>query len=1071
MQALPTPTLLNESIYFDYTPPPTFAGHLNRYPFRVIITSSNDNDHIISLTSLYSKSYDTQLKPSKWSFLRPECKFLDLNQNKIDTVKTIDTRLFLDDNGYINTISGNFIGVSGYAEFYFVDDWFNFDLLCNNKPYSTIVATLAISGIQYFDSQSDHILSTNFSNSKTIAYQPHVFTYRPPDYIKISENGIRDFINPRWYYVKQPIVFSLNWNKKYSSIELDGNGITPYAYESNFCKSNPYSQDDNPVYIECYNPTIQSSFLDPKYITYKNNDNYLSSGYNKNYFYAPKITTLSVTLTAKATVSIPPLNGNTYMPKLWISNPNAGLMALFEYNFIQNFPDLDLKSLPKIQIFNFEVPVVIDPDFNNKGSFNTVGYHGINSIAALPSPYYQAWACDGELNYLYKFSSNGEILNAININKVIDKNNLEHYVTNAISPASIVLDGDQNIWMTLYDTLSVLKFDSAGNFKFAVSPLSSIQNQVPNINSDWYNENESYIHDDGFENFIEPTYIDTDTQNNVWVTYSNYVSGLLIKYDTNGNILTTISYPVCSCPQDIVVDANDNIWVALSNNIWDSKGTLEKRDTNGLLLSSFNSIRGINNLTIDINQNPWFTYSYSRVGYIDTTTSLVSTFNVLDYSDLSKYAPYPSIIPEQNTDDTALEGIACDTRGFIYIVNSVENRVYIFNSKTRTFVDKFYVNPQGKVFWNKTEDGSTEVEINQWNKSAQAYGDWTSMRWNNKYSILNDYILKDDKSNLKTIQLSGKSTALDFYAVSSSGLVSEDAFLVNTFYKYLETNDFKQILVQTQENTTNSYLNARLDLFKINENFDLSDQMKSYSFMPVLQESVYLYNKFLPTIFGSAPFKHSDLGVNAYEKISNFVINNSDVDTCNIDQLYSLANAVNENTNDYKLYYPSSMKRLMDILSINQSILWGSNSFDQNNFATSSPDGIFNRGEPLNSSTYQVSAGTPIVLKTKSLNKFELVNTGYINSLSSYPLELLVDYLNLNGPTGGAWQGYYEFFEFIPNFNNTQVDGIIDWNNKQTSINKSLSSNYQWVANEKTIDRLFSYDLYRGLGVFPTTLA
>jgi hypothetical protein len=1070
MQALPTPSLLNESIYFDYVPPPTFAGHINRFPFRVIITSSNDNPHFVYLNALYSKSYDPQLKPNKWSFLRPECKFLDLNRNKIDTVRTTDTRLYLDNEGYINTISGTFIGVSGFAEFYFVDDWFNYDLFYNELPYSTIAATLEVSGINYFDSQiSDHVLSTDYTNSKTIAYQPHVFTYRPPDYIKISENGVRDFINPRWYYVKQPIVFSLNWNSQFKDIVYDGNEIAPASGSiSNFCKCHPYAEEDEPVQIESYNEIIESSFLEPTVITYKNQDGYLSSGYNKNYFFAPKITTLAITLTARATINIPPLNGNTYNPKIWISNPQAGLMGIYEYNFSQNFPDLDLRGLTKVQVYNFQVPVITNPDFANKGSFNTIGYHGINGIAALPAPYYQAWACDGELNYLYLFGSSGEILKAIDINKVIDKNNLEFYVTSAVSPASIVLDGFKNVWMTLYDNLSVLKFDSTGEFKFAIAP--NLTNTIPAISSQWQDANESYFDNDQFGNFIEPTYVDTDTQNNIWVTYSNFASGYLVKYDNTGNILTTISYPVCSCPQDIVVDQDDNIWIALSNNIWDSKGTLEKRNTNGVLLSSFKSIRGINNLTIDINQNPWFTYSYSRIGYVDTETCLISSLNTLDYSDLSQYAPYPSIIPEENTDDTALEGIACDSRGYIYVINSVENRIYIFNSKTKQFVDKFFVNPQGYTFWNRTENGPTELEINQWNKSAQAYGDWTSMRWNNKYSKLKDYSI-DINNGTKTIDLTGTSVALDFYAVSSSGLVQDNAFLVNTFYEYLVTNLNQQILVQTQETSNIRYLNAKLDAFKINENFDLAAQMKSYSFMPVLQESEFLYNKFLPSIFGSLGFEHDDLGLLVYEKIANFVTNNADVDTCNIDQLYSLAEAVNELSNDYRLKYPNKTKRLMDLLSINQSRLWGSSAYSQNNFQRASNDGIFNRGEILDSFTYQVSAGTPIVLKTKSLEKYELIQTGLIDNALYYPIETLVEFLGLNKITDNKWTEYYEFYEFIPDYNTDQLDGVIDWKNPQTSLSKSLSTNFEWLAAERAIDRLFSYDLYAGLGIFPRALA
>ena len=61
MQVVP-PLFLNESIFFDYSPPPTYAGHINKHPFRVHITSANDNDHIVWLDSKFSKSYGTAPK-------------------------------------------------------------------------------------------------------------------------------------------------------------------------------------------------------------------------------------------------------------------------------------------------------------------------------------------------------------------------------------------------------------------------------------------------------------------------------------------------------------------------------------------------------------------------------------------------------------------------------------------------------------------------------------------------------------------------------------------------------------------------------------------------------------------------------------------------------------------------------------------------------------------------------------------------------------------------------------------------------------------------------------------------
>ena len=234
--------------------------------------------------------------------------------------------------------------------------------------------------------------------------------------------------------------------------------------------------------------------------------------------------------------------------------------------------------------------------------------------------------------------------------------------------------------------------------------------------------------------------------------------------------------------------------------------------------------------------------------------------------------------------------------------------------------------------------------------------------------------------------------------------------------------------------------------------------MKDLAFMPILQESTFLFDNFLNTIYGSS--KHDDLGISAYEKISNFSKNVSDVDTCEINQLYSIADSIDENSDDYRLNYPSEIKRLVDILSINQNRLWGTNVKNQNNFKKPSDEGILNRGELL-STSYIVSAGVPVILKTKSLDKYDFIPTGYINGLSSYPIQTLIDFIGLPND----WNFYYEFYQFISEFSTTATEGVIDWNNPLTTINKTVSTYSDWVGNEKTIDTLFSYQLYKGLGL------
>jgi hypothetical protein len=1003
MQAFQLPSSFNESIYFDYAPPPTFAGHINRHPFRIIITSSNDNPHVITLDSKFSKSYKNQNDKSKWSFLRPQTRFLDLSGNEIDSIVSKDTTLYKTKNGVINSVSGNFIGVSGYAEFYFVDDIYNYDFAIKDEQYTTIVAVLETSGINYFDKTvADHILTSRYSNSKAVAYQPHVFHYRDPDNIKISENGIREFINPRWVPADQHVVFSFNWNKEYSQLFYDGNEIMPINFDFNFNKSIPSNTNKNDIQVDTEGDAIRlyfNGFLKTFNVSYLNQDKYLSPGYYKTFFNVGTATS-NLKLSATSTFDSPNIFGSDYSPRMWLSNPNAGLMALVEYNFPKTFA-LDSKALLKANIHNFEVPIVYDANFRkndfgeSEDAFAFSGFHGINSIAVLPPPSFQAWATDGELNYLYKFGTKGQILSAIDLLKMLKDQGQQSVVADQVSPTSVVLDKYQELWVTLHDSRFVIHLDKNGNYIYLLD-LTTIPNSLipglppqityttpPDMNIDWYKANQSYP-DDGVDNqyFIQPTFVDVDSKNKLWVTYSNYVSGYLAKYDINNNRYQTISYPVCSCPQDLIIDNKDNVWVALSNNIWNSIGSIEKRDTNGVLLSSYGNIMGVNELALDPQQNLWFTYSYGRLGCIDNNTGLVTTFNVLSNSDISKYAPNLLTIPDKNTDETALEGIACDLKGYLYVVNSIENQVYVYNTKTKTYVDKFYVNPQGFVFWNPYVDGPTLMEYNQWSKSLQAHGDWMGTKWINKF-----------KNNNSTYQLTvtGQSNSLKFINAQSANIRDNYSFLATTFYRYIDTNYIQQIKVtpeKIQEPTIDYY---NVDVFKINENYDLGAQMKSYAITPTLFESDYLFNKFLPSIYGQFPYTHQDLGVHSYEKIANYVINHSDVDTCEIDKLYSLADSIDNNTNDYILNYPAEIKRLMDVFSINQSRLLGSVQKNQNNFIVQDKDGSFNRGQLL-TSTYMVTAGTPVILKTRSLNSFQFIPTGplYISPLP-YEIESLLN--------------------------------------------------------------------------------
>jgi hypothetical protein len=318
------------------------------------------------------------------------------------------------------------------------------------------------------------------------------------------------------------------------------------------------------------------------------------------------------------------------------------------------------------------------------------------------------------------------------------------------------------------------------------------------------------------------------------------------------------------------------------------------------------------------------------------------------------------------------------------------------------------------------------------------------MKWVSKYGSTTPYFLTTDN--------------FDF-------ILTKDNFRIINSPNYYYSDEYGDNIFRygTSEAVNSNVLEFyadRPEIYKINENYNLKDQMKSVSFIPSLDESEFLFEKFLGSMFGNT--NHEDLGVSTYEKISNFLLNHSDLDTCEIDKLYNLASSIDENTNDYKLNYPPLIKRLMNLLSINKSRLWGSTPKNKNNFVKPSSEGILNRGNLLTNS-YQVSAGTPVLLKTTSLNKYNIIPTGNIDGLSSYNLSKLVNFIGLNTDN---WQQYYEFYQFIPDTSQTYQNNVIDWENENTTLNPNLSSYESWVGNQKMIDLMFSYEMSKGLGLF-----
>lgn len=982
-QNLEVNLLINESIYFDYVPPPSFAGHYNRYPFRVHITSADLRDHYINLGVQFSKSSPPPPSPNKWSFLKPQWKFFDLEGNQISKIKTTDTLIKVNSAGYVDPLGSIVAGVTGFAEFYFSDDIYNFDLAINRQPYSTILASLETFNIDLENLQ--HKVSNNlsgFANTGAIATCPYVSLWRTPDYLKITENGINSHTNPRWSTSQIPVIVNSHFLQDYPDDHPDGNSIKPIRKDSFFVHNFPLDNAST-INLKIGLDSLSSNFYPTP--EFKWTDEYLNKipGYYKGFFDVPDVNSFNARITAEATIPIPTLSGNYICPILWVSNPQAGKVHTAQYTYQNNLSAALSPNLSAAQIYGFDMPITTS---------GLSGIHGIYSIAALPAPQYHAYLLDSDLQYLYRVNTRGDILSSINIKEALIRAEYQFSIPDIVSPATMVLDGNKHLWITLHDSTSAIKMDNLGNVLFAVSPLNSLSSSsIINSLSSLYDQ-ETYFSTNSLSssfddiNLLEPTYIDSDTENNVWISYTSPYSGILTKYSSDGDLQSLIPFPSNRIPQELVCDKDNNFWLSLkdfnSPNFY-----IERRNYNGTRFADnsgtnylFGPYSSVNNLTIDNQQNLWFTHDYNLVSKIDSSTYITQTLTVSG-SNSSKF--------DSSSEETALEGICADITNKIYVINSVENQIYVIDGSTFSIENYFIINPQGFVYF-LNENDVTESYYQANNKSLQAIGDWSGFRWINKYS--NQLSLY---SSTSSTTIFGKSPMLDFY-------------VDNTF---------------------------AYNLFKTNENYNLAKQMKSIAFSPKMQQSENLFDDFFGSIFGKENLNQSDLGVNVYEKIANFVNNHKDIDFCNIDQLYDISAMIDLNTDDFRLNFPDSVKRILDLASININKLFGQSNFSTLEFST---ENSTNKGVLL-TSNYTISAGVPVILKEKNTDYFKLIYTGKINKQKNYTLNQLAEFLEL--PEN--WYKFYEFYEYKLQVSNTSLSSeIIDWSNNQTTILKQKAPTY-----------------------------
>jgi len=305
--------------------------------------------------------------------------------------------------------------------------------------------------------------------------------------------------------------------------------------------------------------------------------------------------------------------------------------------------------------------------------------------------------------------------------------------------------------------------------------------------------------------------------------------------------------------------------------------------------------------------------------------------------------------------------------------------------------------------------------------------------------------------------ISGIDTDYWFYGnlTYDDGLSGFDSFTLGVSAEFANTSETFQL---TGESVSFSIYPKDYYYFaKTNEDVDYTEIFKSLRFQEILLDKNILFDDFIGSIFGNLSSDNSSLGKTLNEKIFNFVNNNTNIDTCNLNSLISISNQLDEDANVYDkslFNFPPAIVRLMSLFSTDYNQFKGtSNKFKENfndrGITTKDTYGK-NLGSEIETYSYTVTAGTDIVALEKFSNNYSLLNTyqpicavdalqyklSEFNTDWGWPLVLPNNFIS------NDLSKFYTFYEYTSGFENTVYDGILNYTDilNTFDITTSLSS-------------------------------
>lgn len=1004
-------------------PPYAFQGYKSTQPFTIYFYSDNNNTHKATLYAQGSRSIPWQIPQNKWSHLNPQWRFTDLSGNAISEVTFSDavTTTFNSTTGYLAS-----------AQFYYIDDMptqrCNSILLWATVDYTNYAV--------YADNSTSSKTVTGFANSKVIGVVPYRINSLIPQELEIDRNGIDDMFEYYWSNTIIPYVVSI---KGSTGASADYGVLSGTKIMLNTPSTNAYGISGGTITRWISSIAASNLTWSPNttstYFSALDSDNFRVGGYVRG-------SVISLSADSNTIIGASGVvfyeNIPNHSPYLWVSNPeNNTINRISIPTITTSWLDDNTLYLENIaqSAINTSYLQVTAPQV-----MGLSGFHGIYGIALDSNK--NVWCTDAESDKVYKFNSVGYLVSTLDFS---DNTTYNFGATGGCTPAGVSIDSQNNIWLTFFDAASVLCiYGDTGAVKTLINPGSSI----PLYNDPIY----------------KPVLAEPDIDDNVWVTYSNSLCCALKKYTSAGVLISSINLPLCSNPMDIHIDSNNHVWVSLTTHSGPPYiGSVRKyNNTTGSLISSISAVNPAY-IAIDPTETIWFTQSGN------TLTRVTTAGNITHWSVGTPCLSVYNSPPNDLFLDNALEGLCSDVCNKVYVINSVDNILYTVSADQ--IVSAVKIEPDLNLTWYNDLSGNTVIysESGAYNKSAQAFGDWSGYKWVKKYQNPNT-----------------------------------TPYLSATLIGYSEP--------------FNIYNYSGYEIRRFNESWDATNQIKSTIKQNHILNNPTLWDKYMNALWGSKDSQQGEsFGREAYERIANFVNNHSDINTCNIDQLYSLANQTDVPIDSYGLSMPSELRRIMDIASVNQQTLWGSrckcNRNITNTYTTYTSGGATiptkflckecghlhpgNKGTLFNPATYIVSAYQPFIVEERANNKsrYQLITPGLsctktynapaigdlctssstsATCITSYPLSAAYNILlpkvyefsdtpNSNDFTTAS--NHFCFYRYVDVSCEQQIAGVINWDDSNTTLSEQASSVNEWYGEGQNIERMINYILHKGLGL------